>query len=105
MILFLYPEQPAFIVEPIDVDALEGDNTLMVCVAEGVPEPDIGWLKNGLEMPLTGPRHMAKFNMLMMYHLDLEDGGSFVCRAKNVVGVVYSKPAVMTVSRQEPRKE
>ena len=46
MILILFSGRPHFVVEPSDVDAVEGNNVYFSCRAMGDPEPEIVWLHN-----------------------------------------------------------
>ena len=71
-----------------DVTAVEGDDALLVCEAEGNPTPWVTWTApNGTVLQSgTGPD-----TNLTLYNVTRSDSGTYVCNVTNTVGVIMVK--------------
>ncbi|XP_016104092.1 neurofascin-like [Sinocyclocheilus grahami] len=68
------------------IKTTEGNNTHLDCPYFGSPKPDLRWSKGGLGT-LEGSRHMILPNgTLEIRNTKLQDQGSYVCVASNVIG-------------------
>ncbi|RXN11274.1 neurofascin-like isoform X1 [Labeo rohita] len=68
------------------IKTTEGNNTLLNCPYFGSPKPDLRWSKGGLGT-LEGGRHRILPNgTLEIRNTKLQDQGSYVCVASNVIG-------------------
>ncbi|XP_055484284.1 vascular cell adhesion protein 1 isoform X2 [Psammomys obesus] len=81
----------------------EGDAVTMTCSSEGLPAPEIFWLKkleNGILQPLSGNATLTLIAMRM------EDSGIYVCEAVNLIRrdkaevelIVQEKPFTVDIS-------
>ena len=71
-----------------NVTAVEGDDALLVCEAEGNPIPWVTWTaSNGTVLQDgTGPD-----TNLTLYNVTRSDSGTYVCNVTNTVGVIMVK--------------
>lgn len=77
------------------------------CKAEGIPEPEIRWFKDGAEIS-TSPREPSSHRVLLptgslfflrvMQNKKEHDGGVYWCEAANKVGKVRSRNATLEVA-------
>ncbi|XP_055053162.2 follistatin-related protein 4 isoform X1 [Misgurnus anguillicaudatus] len=80
-VILVYPETQAQ--EP-------GVAASLHCHAEGIPNPKLTWLKNGLELQPHGSKQLsmlANGSELHISSVRYEDTGAYTCIAKNEVGV------------------
>ncbi|ESO04844.1 hypothetical protein HELRODRAFT_78542 [Helobdella robusta] len=98
---FIQPIQPC-IVRP-------GESCQFLARVSGVPQPEIVWLKDKLDLPLTY-RHVASFDsatgscVLKIIDVRPEDVGVYSCRASNLAGKATCTANVvvaMETQRQE----
>ncbi|XP_060653396.1 neogenin isoform X4 [Drosophila nasuta] len=95
---------PSFLVGPSPKTVSEGDTVTLDCVANGVPKPQIKWLRNGEELDLN---HLdSRFSITGTGSLQISsaediDSGNYQCRASNTVD---SLDAQATVQVQVPPK-
>ncbi|XP_064551751.1 neogenin isoform X6 [Drosophila montana] len=95
---------PSFLVGPSPKTVSEGDTVTLDCVANGVPKPQIKWLRNGEELDLN---HLdSRFSITGTGSLQISgaediDSGNYQCRASNSVD---SLDAQATVQVQVPPK-
>ncbi|KAL2089466.1 hypothetical protein ACEWY4_014154 [Coilia grayii] len=76
------------------------------CVAQGVPEPSISWLRDGAGLEVsTGNYRLAGDGALKVRKVSLEDEGVYTCRASNIAGqdeahiqILVQVPPVVEVS-------
>jgi len=76
--------------------AEEGQNITIACSATGQPHPNITWSKSIDSLP---DRTVVKNGALTIYNMKREDGGAYVCKAKNTLGTAESAVLMMTFSR------
>ncbi|XP_051581270.1 hemicentin-1-like isoform X1 [Myxocyprinus asiaticus] len=55
------------------------------CVAQGVPEPSVSWLKDGTAL-LDGSQYRISDGTLTMSQVGLIDEGVYICMASNIAG-------------------
>ncbi|KAG7484660.1 hypothetical protein MATL_G00052500 [Megalops atlanticus] len=80
-VILVYPETQAQ--EP-------GVSASLHCYADGIPNPKILWLKNGMDLQLKGSKQLsliANGSELHIGSVRYEDTGAYTCIAKNEVGV------------------
>ncbi|BFG03461.1 neogenin [Drosophila madeirensis] len=95
---------PSFLVGPSPKTVREGDTVTLDCVANGVPKPQIKWLRNGEELDLNDLD--SRFSIIGTGSLQISsaediDSGNYQCRASNTVD---SLDAQATVQVQVPPK-
>lgn len=88
------PAAPIFTMPLEDQNTTEGQPTELNVRVSGIPEPEISWIKD--DRPVrTGERiHAEKkgdLYSLKISEVDIEDEGTYTCKATNEVGEVYSK--------------
>lgn len=57
----------------------------ITCEVEGLPQPEIVWKRNGVELPADG-RTLINGPIIYISGLLATDTGFYVCEAKNVAG-------------------
>ncbi|KAJ0003864.1 hypothetical protein NQD34_010078 [Periophthalmus magnuspinnatus] len=80
-VILVYPETQAQ--EP-------GVSASLRCYAEGIPDPKLTWLKNGLDLKPRSSKQLsliANGSELLIGSVRYEDTGAYTCIAKNEVGV------------------
>ncbi|XP_037952309.1 neogenin-like isoform X2 [Teleopsis dalmanni] len=95
---------PSFLVGPSPKTVKEGDTVTLDCVANGVPKPQIKWLRNGEELDFNDLD--SRFSIIGTGSLQISsaediDSGNYQCRASNIVD---SLDAQATVQVQVPPK-
>ncbi|XP_017838643.1 neogenin isoform X2 [Drosophila busckii] len=100
----MQPVAPAFLVGPSPKTVREGDTVTLDCVANGVPKPQMKWLRNGEELDLNDLD--SRFSIIGTGSLQISsaediDSGNYQCRASNIVD---SLDAQATVQVQVPPK-
>ena len=76
--------------------AEKGQNITIACSATGQPQPNITWSKAIGSLP---GKTVVKNGALKMYNVKREDGGTYVCKAKNTLGTAESAALMITFSR------
>lgn len=88
----LPPMPLSFTTQPLDAVVDEGKDALFQAVVSG-SNARFQWYKDGAELAgANGP-------VLSIPNVSLANAGVYLCRASNVLGVVYSHPASLTVLR------
>ncbi|KAK6624567.1 hypothetical protein RUM44_011426 [Polyplax serrata] len=82
---------PYFTIQPEIINAAEGETVEFRCEANGVPEPQIKWIHNGLPIAMAppNPRRKVTPNSIVIEKLDKLDTGNYGCNATNSLGYVY----------------
>ena len=65
----------------------------LMCLAEGSPQPEIHWYKDGAKMTLNSNTP----SRLVIEELRPENRGFYHCQAKNSVGTVKSRTALVNI--------
>ncbi|KAM3610982.1 uncharacterized protein V6R79_011806 [Siganus canaliculatus] len=64
-----------------------GSSVTLTCEAHGVPEPEVTWYKNGLQLAAGNGLQMSG-HQLEIVGVQLADGGTYTCKVSNVAGQV-----------------
>ncbi|XP_019718321.1 hemicentin-1 isoform X1 [Hippocampus comes] len=64
-----------------------GSSVTLQCEAHGVPEPEVTWYKNGLQL-VTGNGLQTDRQQLEITGVQVADGGTYTCKVSNVAGQV-----------------
>lgn len=78
------------------VIAEEGQNINMSCSATGQPQPNITWSKTLGDLPVGA---VVSARALKINNVKKQDGGTYVCRAKNILGNDNGVAQLMVFSR------
>ncbi|XP_055381759.1 neogenin [Condylostylus longicornis] len=97
-------QAPSFLVGPSPQTVKEGDIVTLNCVANGIPKPQMRWLRNGEEIDLNDLD--SRFSIIGSGSLQISsaediDSGNYQCRSSNSVD---SLDAEATVQVQVPPK-
>ena len=65
----------------------EGETQDLYCDATATPEPSLSWFKDGKDLR-PSERVTVSGNRVTVRNLERDDGGSYTCMFKNVVGQV-----------------
>uniref|UniRef100_A0A7M4FQ79 Obscurin-like protein 1 n=1 Tax=Crocodylus porosus TaxID=8502 RepID=A0A7M4FQ79_CROPO len=98
---------PRFLAYPRTFTVQSGADALLKCQITGDPQPSIAWEKDKAPIAPAGRfRVQAEGNMysLLVSRVTPEDGGQYICKAKNSVGETYAA-ATLKVEPGEPRCE
>ncbi|XP_072046919.1 titin-like [Amphiura filiformis] len=84
-------QAPVFLEELKPFDCIEKESVNFICKVFGVPEPDIIWYRDNVELQL-GPRHSLDYDedgvcTLLIREIQIEDTGDYTCQATNDAGV------------------
>ncbi|XP_072404926.1 immunoglobulin superfamily DCC subclass member 3-like isoform X3 [Chiloscyllium punctatum] len=94
---------PEFVQWPQSVSKPAGSTAVFTCVAQGVPEPHVIWLKNGNE--LTSPSENIKLthsnSTLIINHITPSDEAIYQCIAKNSAGTNQASARLAVALSQE----
>ncbi|XP_060940741.1 obscurin [Limanda limanda] len=93
----LYGGVPRFLTRPKAFSVCAGKDATLSCTIVGSPTPLITWEKDKLKLTSGGRFKTVEDGevyRLTIYDLTLEDGGQFMCRAKNSVGEAYAAVTV-----------
>lgn len=102
------------VIVPEDIIATEGNTLILTCVAHGTPNPEVGWLKDG--MNLVNDSRVFIYNecievdglwfvqsILEICDLDVQaDTGNYSCQATNGGDMSYTETRSFSVV-VEPR--
>lgn len=96
---------------PTDQSVLEGASASLQCIASGVPEPSVTWLKNDLDLPLDDRARVNDTGTLHLTDLQRTDSGVYRCVASNSLGSVsefarlhvFGKPSLLCSCQQSER--
>ncbi|XP_037653920.1 hemicentin-2 [Choloepus didactylus] len=90
----LQGEAFSYLVEPV------GGSVRLDCVVQGDPLPDIRWIKDGLPLQGSHPRHRMNNGSLTIHRTEMDDAGQYQCLAENEMGAV--KKVVVLVLQSTP---
>lgn len=101
--------QPAFIEysylkkhfeeSPISQTVEAGRTVTMICQApDGVPPPQVTWLKNNLPLEADGVSVTADEGRLTITQVHLQDAGNYTCVAENIANRRLSETALLVVN-------
>ncbi|GIZ01012.1 down syndrome cell adhesion molecule [Caerostris extrusa] len=91
---------PRWVIEPKDVEVVQGSSVRVDCQAEGYPRPIIRWkqLVESFQTIMSSARMQVLENgSLLILEASPSDGGSFLCQAFNRIGPGLSKMLTITV--------
>ncbi|KAH8872638.1 Immunoglobulin superfamily member 10 [Schistosoma japonicum] len=101
------------IVNPSDIEAVEGTSVTLECLPpNGLPKPQISWIKNNQMMinedkvqnshnpDLSNIRIMPD-GSLRIHPASIKDTGNYICVATNPVGERLSKPAYLHIKSRD----
>ncbi|PRD26113.1 UNVERIFIED_CONTAM: Dscam [Trichonephila clavipes] len=97
---------PRWIIEPKDVEVVQGSSVRVDCQAEGYPRPIIRWKQlvgvhgnpESFQTIMSSARMQVLENgSLLILEASPSDGGSFLCQAFNRIGPGLSKMLTITV--------
>ena len=74
---------PSVNVRQRDKAAQQGSYVELRCDATGSPNPSVGWMKEGGELPL---QHRVQNVVLTIYNVQPEDRGRYICSATSSAG-------------------
>ncbi|NWU60818.1 OBSL1 protein, partial [Pterocles burchelli] len=98
---------PRFLAYPRAFTVQSGANAVLSCQITGDPRPSVFWEKDKTPIEPSGRFHVeAKGDLysLLVSHATPQDGGVYICKAKNSVGETYAA-ATLQVEAGEPREE
>ncbi|XP_068451366.1 neural cell adhesion molecule L1-like protein isoform X2 [Clinocottus analis] len=64
---------------------VKGEDLKWECIAEGFPTPQVEWVKMGHQLPVKAKLENHR-KLLIVPRVDQEDGGKYMCKAKNTLG-------------------
>ncbi|KAK4882138.1 hypothetical protein RN001_005457 [Aquatica leii] len=95
-------QPPYFITKPASYSYPSARVIRLYCQADGIPPPQIQWLKNGQRLE-PAPRIKQLQNELLISHSFTTDGGFYQCVASNEVGQTWvSSQLTPTFSENRP---
>ena len=77
---------------PDSVSVMEGENKTLTCVAEGYPQPDIAWFKDGVQLDvgvsLISHSRTTVQSILHINSSGLNDTGQYQCQASSTFNLL-----------------
>ena len=99
---------------PTSMHVPKNEPLTLNCKAEGIPEPEIKWYKEGKLVPTapTSPKSHrvilpagSLFFLRVIQSKKEHDGGTYWCEAKNIVGTARSRNATLDVAGKKRLKK
>ena len=102
---YQYCHAPTFI-EPLRSQDVDVDSTVVFeCVLYGEPIPSVVWERDGIELCqgdcLSDSKSKHQLYRLILRHVQLNDCGKYVCKAKNSSGEATSVADLRIHSKQQ----
>ncbi|XP_030044043.1 immunoglobulin superfamily DCC subclass member 3-like, partial [Microcaecilia unicolor] len=96
---------PEFIQWPQSISKAPGSSAIFTCVAQGVPEPHLIWLKNGKILAPGGNVKLSNSNStLMIQQITSTDEAIYQCIAENTAGTNQASARLaVTLSKELPQ--
>ncbi|CAD5114730.1 DgyrCDS3772 [Dimorphilus gyrociliatus] len=77
----------------------KGNSFTWLCIADGLPPPEVEWIKNGKVIKNgDNPRIKVDKSLLTLNNIEDDDAGMYQCAAKNEHGKVYSSGQLRVIS-------
>lgn len=96
--VFVYP---SFTKRPKDITVNIGSTAKLECSAQGLPNPQISWQKDGgNDFPAARERRMHKMptdDMLFIVNVKLTDSGVYSCIAKSIAGSITANATITVI--------
>ncbi|CAM5132512.1 unnamed protein product [Natator depressus] len=93
---------PEFVQWPLSVSKPLGSHAIFTCVAEGVPEPHLIWLKNGkILVPSENIKLTHNNSTLLLQGLTVGDEAIYQCMAENSAGTNQASARLALTLAQE----
>ncbi|CAJ1051821.1 neural cell adhesion molecule L1-like protein isoform X3 [Xyrichtys novacula] len=68
-----------------EVQLIKGEDLKLECIAEGLPTPQVEWVKIGGQLSVNAKMENHG-KLLVVQQVEQEDGGKYMCKAKNPLG-------------------
>ncbi|XP_035676716.1 leucine-rich repeats and immunoglobulin-like domains protein 3 isoform X1 [Branchiostoma floridae] len=96
-------ETPTFVRPLEDTETMEGETTVLECLAAGSPQPSVSWKKDGDEVPKTNRHFLTASNqLLIIMHTEPGDAGRYECEMSNTVGTKRESASLTVVPGVNP---
>ncbi|XP_063482554.1 immunoglobulin superfamily DCC subclass member 3-like isoform X3 [Symphalangus syndactylus] len=101
--VLLMQAPPEFVQWPQSLSKPPGSSAIFTCVAQGIPEPCLVWLKNGKVLsPGDNIRLTHNNSTLMLAGVSVEDEAIYQCVAENSVGSNQASARLAVTGGREP---
>ena len=94
----LFADPPFFVNKPKSMSVVAGDDVLIECQASGDPHPDIVWTREDKDIDISKIK-IIHGKGLRLDNIHPSDEGTYICTAKNIVGVVSSSAKIKVLER------
>ncbi|XP_011932014.1 PREDICTED: immunoglobulin superfamily DCC subclass member 3-like [Cercocebus atys] len=84
--VLLVQAPPEFVQWPQSLSKPPGSSAIFTCVAQGVPEPHLVWLKNGKVLSPGDNIRLTHNSTLMLAGISVDDEAIYQCMAENSAG-------------------
>jgi len=86
-VLCVYEAAPTIEDDEAEVAATAGSRALLRCDADGLPKPEVTWLKDGTKIETSSSLYtMHRTGSLQMTAVTVDDSGQYECIATNDAG-------------------
>lgn len=98
-------ESPNFIATEKEVRALEGSRATLSCQANGMPLPEITWMKHNRTLELDDRISKSLLGDLQIEQMGISDQGMYQCVATNIYGAISTEVTVEVIKRSVPSED